>query len=172
MKTIVCTILAAAAVFAQAPDFKSAAGAAKAHFAQIKGNILKSAEKMPEENYSFKPTPDVRSYGQLIGHVADASGMFCAAAAGAKPPESGVEKSKTSKADLIAALKANFAFCDAAYAALTDANAGDVVKFFGGERSKLNVLQFNTMHDFEHYGNIVTYLRLKGIVPPSSEPRK
>ena len=172
MKATLLAVLTAAATFAQAPDFKSASGAAKAHFKQIETNIVKSAEKMPEENYAFKPTPEVRSFGQLVGHVADASGMFCAAASGAKPPESGVEKGKTSKADLVAALKANVAFCDKAYDALTDANAGDVVKFFGGERSKLNVLQFNTMHDFEHYGNMVTYLRIKGLVPPSSESQR
>jgi uncharacterized damage-inducible protein DinB len=137
----------------------------------ISGNILKSAEKMPEENYSFKPTPDVRSYAALLGHVADAQYMFCSAVSGDKPTPANVEKTKTSKADITAALQGAFAYCGKVYDSLNDESAAQVVKFFGGERSKLNVLQFNNIHNMEHYGNIVTYLRLKGIVPPSSERR-
>jgi uncharacterized damage-inducible protein DinB len=171
MKTTFVMLLTAAATFAQAPDFKSAAGGAKAYYMQVKNNIVKAAEKMPAENYSFKPTPDVRSYGQLIAHVADASGFFCGAISGAKAPAAGVEKGKTSKEDIVAALKENLAFCDKAYDGLTDANAGETVKFFGSDRSKLNIASFNAMHDWEHYGNIVTYLRLKNIVPPSSEKK-
>ena len=171
MKTTFLILITAAATFAQTPDFKSAAGGAKAYYTQVKTNIVKSAEKMPAENYSFKPTPDVRSYGQLIAHVADASGFFCGAISGSKAPAAGVEKGKTSKDDIIAALKQNFEFCDQAYDGLTDANSGEAVKFFGSERSKLNIAEFNAMHDWEHYGNIVTYLRLKGIVPPSSEKK-
>ncbi len=143
----------------------------KMMFGMAKNNILKSAEKMPEENYSFKPTPEVRNFGALVGHVADASYMFCSAVLGEKAPVSGVEKGKTAKADLVAALDAAFKYCDKAYDGLTDATASELVKFFGSDRAKLSVLSFNNMHDFEHYGNMVTYLRLKGIVPPSSEPR-
>jgi uncharacterized damage-inducible protein DinB len=171
MKIAVIALTIACVAFAQAPDFKSASGGAKAHFTQISGNIQRSADKMPEENYSFKPTPDVRSYAALLGHIADAQYAFCSAALGEKNPAPGIEKTKTSKADLTAALKDAFAYCGKAYSALTDENAGQTVKFFGGERSKLNVLQFNNMHNMEHYGNIVTYLRLKGLVPPSSERR-
>jgi uncharacterized damage-inducible protein DinB len=126
---------------------------------------------MPEENYSFKPTPDVRSFGQLLGHVADAQYMFCAAVLGTKSPSLGIEKSKTSKADLVQALKDAFAYCDKAYDGLTDAQAAETVKFFGGDQAKATVLSFNTAHNSEHYGNIVTYLRLKSLVPPSSERR-
>lgn len=136
-----------------------------------KNNILRSAEKMPEENYSFKPTPEVRSFGQLLGHVADAQYLFCSAVLGKPNPAPGIEKSKTSKADLIAALKEAFAYCDSAYAGLTDAQLAEKVKFFGREHTKATVLSFNTAHNNEHYGNIVTYLRMKGIVPPSSERR-
>ena len=137
----------------------------------VKNNIIRSAEKMPEENYSFKPTPDVRSFGQLIGHVADAQYLFCSAVLGKANPALGIEKSKTSKADLVQALKDGFAYCDEAYNGLTDAQAGELVKFFGNEQAKTTVLAFNTAHNNEHYGNIVTYLRLKGLVPPSSERR-
>lgn len=137
----------------------------------VKNNILRSAEKMPEENYAFRPTPEVRSFRQLLGHIADAQYMFCSAVLGKPTPAPGVEKTKTSKADLIAALKEAFAYCDSAYAGMTDAKLAETVKFFGREQARATVLSFNTAHNNEHYGNIVTYLRMKGIVPPSSERR-
>jgi uncharacterized damage-inducible protein DinB len=136
-----------------------------------KNNILRSAEKMPEENYGFRPTPEVRSYGQLLGHIADAQYLFCSAVLGKPNPAPGIEKTKTSKSDLIAALKEAFAYCDSAYAEMTDAKLAETVKFFGREQTRATVLSFNTAHNNEHYGNIVTYLRMKGIVPPSSERR-
>jgi uncharacterized damage-inducible protein DinB len=138
----------------------------------VKTNLVKAAEKMPEENYAFKPTPEVRSFGQLIGHVSDAQYAFCSAALGEKNPAPGIEKSKTSKADLVQALNASFAYCDKAYDGMTDAHAAEIVKFFGRESAKLTVLSFNNAHIDEHYGNIVTYMRMKGLVPPSSESRK
>lgn len=148
-------------------------GHARSLQSQVKTNIIKSAEKMPAEDYSFRPTPDVRSYAELIAHVADANRLFCAASLGEKGPtvsvEQGVKKDpSTSKASIVEALTAAFDYCDKAFAALTDQNAADPVKFFGQDRVRIGVLSFNTSHDFEHYGNIVTYLRLKKIVPPSS----
>lgn len=137
----------------------------------VKNNILRSAEKMPEDNYSFRPVPEVRSFGQLLGHIADAQYLFCSAVVGKPNPAPGIERSKTSKADLLAALKEAFAYCDAAYAEMTDAKLAETVKFFGREQARATVLAFNTAHNNEHYGNIVTYLRMKGIVPPSSERR-
>lgn len=137
----------------------------------VKNNIIRAAEKMPEEDYSFKPTPDVRSFGQLIGHLADAQHLFCAPVKDEKKGPPGIEKTKTSKADLVAALKEAFDYCDATYAAMDDSKATATVKFFGRERPKIVVLGFNTSHNNEHYGNIVTYMRLKGLVPPSSERR-
>ena len=89
-----------------------------------------------------------------------------------KAPAPGVEKSKTTKADLLVALKTALDYCDQAYKAVTEPNASEKVSFFGGDRTNLSVLSFNTMHLYEHYGNLVTYMRLKGVVPPSSEPRK
>jgi uncharacterized damage-inducible protein DinB len=137
-------------------------------YTMIKGNLVKAAQKMPEENYSFKPTPDVRSFGQIVGHVADAQYLFCSAVKGEKKSPDN-EKTKTSKADLVAALQEAFTYCDAVYNAMTDAVAPDKIKFFGNDATKLGVLSFNVAHDNEHYGNIVTYMRLKGLVPPSSE---
>ncbi len=137
-----------------------------------RSNVVRAAEKMPEENYSFKPTPEVRSFGQILGHVADAQYLFCSAAFGETNPAPGIEKSKTSKADLVKALNDAFAYCDKAYSAMTDAHAADMVKFFGRDQAKLTVLAFNSAHNMEHYGNLVTYMRIKGLVPPTSEPRK
>ncbi len=168
-KSAFLTLLAIGTVAAQGPDFKSLSGSAKSYQNQIKGLVQRSAEKMTEENYSFKPTPEVRSFGEIVAHVADAQYLFCATALGEKNPEPGIEKSKKTKAELTKAVQEAFAYCDKAYSALTDSNAGDVVKFFGGERSKLSLLTFNTMHSWEHYGNLVTYMRMKNTVPPSSE---
>jgi uncharacterized damage-inducible protein DinB len=131
--------------------------------------LLRSAEKMPEENYSFRPVDSVRTYGQLIGHLADGQYEFCSPALGEKNPEPNIEKTKTSKADLIAALKAAFAYCDKAYDGMTDASGSQLVKLFGNDSPKLGALEFNNVHNWEHYGNLVTYMRIKGIVPPSSE---
>ncbi len=179
MKISITTTLAAAcisyATIAPAPAQSSAnplSAGEKAVYAIIKTNLIRAAEKMPEENYSFKPTPEVRSFAQLIGHVADAQYGFCSAAAGEKHASPGNEENKTSKADLVQALKDGVAYCDKVYDGMTDAHAVEMVKFFGSDRAKLTILSFNTAHDDEHYGNIVTYMRLKGIVPPSSEPRK
>lgn len=136
----------------------------------VKGILLRSAEKMPEEHYNFKPTDSVRSYGQIIGHVADAQYLFCSLALGEQNPAPNVEKTKSSKADLIAALKDAFSYCDGAYDGMTDASATQMVQLFGGDAPKLGVLNVNNMHAVEHYGNLVTYMRLKNIVPPTSEP--
>ena len=145
---------------------------AKGLYTTIKTNIVRAAEKMPEENYAFRPTDTVRSFGQLVGHLADAQYTFCSVALGEKNPALGIEKSKTAKADLVKALKDGFAYCDRAYDNMTDQHAADAVQLFGRDQTRLNVLAFNSAHDNEHYGNIVTYMRIKGLVPPSSEPRR
>ena len=161
-------LLAAAVSIAHAQSFT---GETRALWDGVKGYILKSAEKMPEENYSFKPSPDVRSFGQILGHVADSYYQFCSALHG-ETKKSDIEKTKTKKADLIAALQEATAYCDTAYKGITDAKIGEAVKFFGRDRTRGFVLSFNMSHTFEHYGNLITYLRIKGLVPPSSEPRR
>lgn len=141
----------------------------KRAYERTKGILLRAAEKMPEENYNFKPADTVRSYGQIIGHLADAQYLFCSTASGEKNPGLNIEKTKTSKADLVAALKEGFAYCDKVYDAMTDAAATQNVKFFGNEVPKFAALSINIGHNMEHYGNLVTYMRIKGVVPPTSE---
>jgi uncharacterized damage-inducible protein DinB len=138
-------------------------------YALVSGEVVAAAQKMPEENYSFKPTPDVRSFGQLVGHVADAQYGMCSTAAGETSSPKGIEKTVTSKADLVAALKDAVAYCNKAFAGMTDAQGSQMVKLMNYNVARLSVLSVNTAHTDEHYGNMVTYLRLKGIVPPSSE---
>ena len=141
----------------------------KGAYARVRGLLARSAEKMPEENYSFKPVETVRSYGQIVGHLADAQYLFCSLALDEKNPGLDIEHTKTSKADLVAALNTAFAYCDKAYDSITDASAAQTIKLFGNDAPRMSALIVNNMHNMEHYGNLVTYMRIKGIVPPSSE---
>lgn len=133
-----------------------------------KGYLVKAAEQMSEENYAFKATPEVRSFGQLVGHVANANYMICSMALGEKNPNATDFEKTTPKADLVQAIKDSFTYCDKAYA-MTDATGMEEATMFGMKTNKMGILSFNSAHDMEHYGNIVTYMRLKGMVPPSSQ---
>jgi len=143
----------------------------KALYTGGKNNLIRSAEAVPEEHYSFKPATDVRTFGQLVGHVAEYEYVFCGAASGEKPPAMKIENVKTSKAELVQALKDAFAYCDRVYAGITDANLAKTISVEGRNMAVLTALTLNTSHNNEHYGNMVTYMRMKGIVPPSSAPR-
>jgi uncharacterized damage-inducible protein DinB len=168
LSAILCITVLAAAAPALAQD-NPYLPAAKQTLGMIKGNIVKAAEQMPEEHYSFKPTADVRSFGELIGHVANANYMICSRASGAENPnKANIEKTMTVKADLTKAVSESFAFCEAQFDAL-GAKGSEPMDLFGMKMPRFNVLYFNTIHDMEHYGNIVTYMRLKGLVPPSSQ---
>jgi uncharacterized damage-inducible protein DinB len=145
---------------------------AKGTYVFIRGTVLKSLDKLPEEKYSYKPTDGVRSYGEILAHIADAQFVFCGTAKDGKPTMKGFEKSAHTKAEIESALKESFAYCDAVYAGLTDASSAAMVPFFGQKMTKLAVLALNTAHLDEHYGNLVTYMRMNGVVPPSSEARK
>ena len=143
---------------------------AKQAFNGIKNNLTKMAEKMPEESYGFKAVPEIRSFGGLVGHVADSALRTCSTVAG-EAKQGQAEKTMTKKAELVAALKEAFASCDMAFEGFNDAKAVEMVKSPRGERSKLGMLVGNTTHLNEEYGYMAVYLRLKGIVPPSSEGR-
>ena len=152
-----------------APPVNPITASEKGLYGFVSNSVIGAAQKMPEENYSFKPTPEVRSFGQLVGHVADASYMFCSQASGEANPIKDIEKTKTSKADLVAAIKGAVAYCNRAFDSMTDAKGGQMVKFMNFDIAKITLFSLNTAHTDEHYGNMVTYLRLKGIVPPTSE---
>ena len=137
---------------------------------QISTNQVKSAEKMPEESWGFKPSHDVMAFQDFIGHLAGANFNFCAAAKGEPNPGADKVKAAKGKAALTAVLSEAMAYCDETYAALASGaiKADEQTKMMGGS-SKAGLLILNTAHSFEHYGNLVTYLRIRGFVPPSSE---
>jgi uncharacterized damage-inducible protein DinB len=145
-----------------------------------KGNILRSGEKMPEEYYGLRPGPqeDVRTFGQHIGHVANYNFLWCSQAKGEKNPNAGInfEKTLKTKAEFIKAATDSFAYCDPAYAALTDASGAEVIEITQESgrqvrQTRMALLMMNLAHNNELYGNLVTTMRMKSIVPPSSEPR-
>jgi uncharacterized damage-inducible protein DinB len=134
-----------------------------------KGDLLKAADRMPADGYAFKPTPEIRTFAQLLAHIIDVQMGFCSAVKGA--PRSLNAASMAAKADLVGALKASFDECDSAFVSMTDATANDMLKAGTGQRSKLGTLLYATLHDNEEYGYLAMYLRLKGLVPPSTDSR-
>jgi uncharacterized damage-inducible protein DinB len=140
-----------------------------------KRNLTRSAEQMPEGDYNFRPVDTVRTFGQILAHVAGANYVFCSAAKGEKSPhaEEAFEKTATTRAQIMKALNDSIAYCDTAYTALDDKRAGETVELpFGmGKGARALPLILNTGHLQEHYGNLVTYFRVKGIVPPSSQAK-
>jgi uncharacterized damage-inducible protein DinB len=144
----------------------------RADYRTIRDYFIRAAEEMPEADYGFKPSPDVRSFGQQVAHVADDQYNLCAPAKGETRTAAyrAIEQSLSTKSELVAALKAAFAYCDAAYDAITD--SGGIAVVAGQQRTRFGMLNWNLWHTWEHYGNVVVYLRLKGLVPPSSQGMK
>jgi len=143
----------------------------KRDYKSVRDYFIRAAEKMPEADYGFRPSPDVRSFAQQVAHVADDQYNLCAPAKGEirKAAYTDIEDRLSKKADLVPALKEAFAYCDGAYDALTDASGAEIVKSNKGGRTRFSMLNWNLWHTWEHYGNVVVYLRMKGLVPPSSE---
>ena len=139
-------------------------------YTTFKTNILKSADKMPDADYQFKPTPDVRTYARVLNHVTEAQFRTCGALNGTaaadiqKPPADTADK-----ATIIEALKLSFAACDKAFGATTDANLADMFDVFNAKRSRIGILWGTVAHDDEQYATLALYLRLKGLAPPTSE---
>jgi hypothetical protein len=141
----------------------------KAVYTSVETNLMAAAEAMPEANYSFAPVPEEMTFGAWVAHVADTQTGVCSALNG--QARRGDAAAKTSKADLTAALKASFDECDKAYDALTDANAAELLAYGRGQNARAGRLAYNTAHDQECYGSMAVYLRIKGIVPPSTAAR-
>jgi uncharacterized damage-inducible protein DinB len=170
---IIAIVVAAPSAYANPDTGNPISQSMKIGYERTKKFIIGAADLMPTADYAFKPTPEVRSFGQLLGHVADASYMFCSAAKGSpSPKKESVEKTATTKDALKKALTEAFAYCDAVYAASTDATLTQPIDLFGQKMVKFTALDINLAHDNEHYGNIVTYLRLKKLTPPSSAARE
>ncbi|HEX9755172.1 MAG TPA: DinB family protein [Gemmatimonadales bacterium] len=168
---VLASVALAAPLAAQttAPSGGGAVAGLGAVYGAGKRFLTQAAEQMPEEHYAFKATPEVRSFGQIVGHVANANYMICSMATGETNPKDGTNfEETTAKADLVKALSEAFAYCDKAYQ-MADAKGMEAMKLFGMDTNRLGVLALNAGHNYEHYGNIVTYMRLKGMTPPSSQ---
>lgn len=170
--------LALAASIAFTPGALDAQGASKpvdpslaamhGNWKQVIGFITAAAEELSDADYAYRPVATVRTFGELIGHVAGSQNMICAAALGDKQPaEDAVEKAAKTKAALVKALRESNAYCENAYA-IPASQAGMAVELFGAPSTRAGALALNAVHDGEHYGNIITYMRMKGMVPPSS----
>lgn len=170
---IACCSLSGVKLVAQTPATGSVAESIRKSWTAARTNITQSAELMPEANYAFKPVDSVRSFGAILAHIAGANYIFCSAAVGQKSPhaEDAFEKTATTRAAIVKALAESMAYCDKAFASLTDQTLGTAVDmpFDMGRETRAGALVANIGHLNEHYGNLVTYMRLKGIVPPSSE---
>jgi len=160
----------------QTPSQPASAGAILVRLAQnawagAKRNIVESADQMPEADYSFKPVDGVRTFGQVLAHVADSNYFYCARSKGEAPPvpDGTLEKTATTKAAIVKALGESVAYCDAVYAALTPTSAADTVKAGNNQIPRVQPLFGNVSHNVEHYGNLVTYFRMKKMVPPSTK---
>lgn len=160
-------LLGATALLAQDNPFSSDA---RQSYALVKDSLLKAADRMPAEDYSFRTTPKVRTFGEMIAHVADGQMLMCQVVTGAKTTDKAqFQPPKTAKADLTASLKASFDYCDPVYASMTDKAGAAQVTWFRWKMSKLGLLNWNIAHDNEMYGIIGAFLRIKGLVPPSSD---
>jgi uncharacterized damage-inducible protein DinB len=152
----------------------SLAASAKEMHAAIRRNLADAAEAMPADEYAFQPTPQVRTFAQIVGHLANANFYFCSQIAGEKSPATTNYQKVTDKAALVKALNDSLDYCDKVYAATTDATFTQPVQIanVGGEGSTKTLrgamLMYNTAHNNEHYGNLAVYMRLKGHVPPST----
>lgn len=152
----------------------SLASVARTMHLTMRRNIVEAAEAVPAAEYAFRPTPDTRTFAQLVGHVINANWFFCSQAKQERAPNAANHEALTDKAALVKALHDAMSYCDAAYDGTTDANFNQPVKMQAGvgmgpaSTVRGAILTFNTAHDNEHYGNIVVYMRLKGHTPPST----
>lgn len=170
--SVAIAIIGAVTAVAQAPQGSMSASGPAAEVQRayngLKPNILKAANAMPDDSYSYKPTPDIRTFARVVNHVTEAQMRSCGAingggSAGTVPPET------ANKAAIVEALQTSFAACDKAFASITDANATEMLPLGQNKRSRLGLLWGTVSHDNEQYATLALYMRLKGLTPPSSE---
>ena len=170
LSVLLCAALVGAASTATAQGANPLSANARVQFTGISAFVTRSADKIPENLYSFRATPEVRTIAQLFGHIADAYFAMCSLAGGGKPPQQSYEKTATTKAALVKALADGVSYCQSVMGSMTDQKgSAETVDYVFGPTPKLGMLFFVTTHTYEHYGNLVTYMRLNKIVPPSSE---
>ena len=169
--TAIALALTATTAAAQAPagDADAVITAARNASGYVERMHTMAADQMTDEDFAFRPTPDVRSFGELIGHVADSNFQFCAAAKGETAPVTGIEKKEKTRAGLQKALAESFAYCNAVYTELTPESARIPRQLHGRKMEVLPILIYRTHHLTLHYGNVITYMRLRGRIPPSSQ---
>jgi uncharacterized damage-inducible protein DinB len=168
MKPFLLLVLATASMPASAVAQHAAVATTRDVWKDITAFITTAAEELTQAQYDYRPTASVRTFGQLVAHVAGAQNMFCAAALGDPPrTEDEFEKPGATKAQMVAALKASTEYCAKAYGQ-TDAAVQQPIKLFGQDRTRMYALVLNGAHNGEHYGNIITYMRMLNLVPPSS----
>ncbi|MCU1323421.1 MAG: hypothetical protein JWM43_3070 [Acidobacteriaceae bacterium] len=171
---VVMSVVASGVMFGQAPagppPVPGPAGEVQRSYAAQKDNLLKTAEKMPADQYQYKPTPEVRTFARVVNHVTEAQIRSCGIVNGTPAAEQMKTPADTAdKAAVIAGLKASFAECDKAYGSTTDANFTEMFTAGPGKRSRAGILWGNVSHDNEQYSGLSMYLRLKGLAPPTSE---
>jgi uncharacterized damage-inducible protein DinB len=171
MGLVLAGLMVSGIALAQTPAAPSGpAGEVQGSYGRLKPFVIKAAQDMPAEDYTFKPTAEIRTFARVVNHVTEAQFHYCGAvnhleaAAIPKPPADTADK-----ATIVAALQASFAECDKAYAALTDANAPEMIAVGPNKRSRIGLAWGNVSHDNEQYATLALYMRLKGLVPPSSE---
>ncbi len=163
-------VLASTASAQIAPDLPNPSGSANPLTATIslfrnnmQDKIMRSAEAMPESKYGYRPTKDVRSFVEIVNHIADISYYLCSNLKGEAAPAP--TDGKASKTAVIAHLKSSFEYCDGVYAGFSDAHLNDPADFWGHKSNKIFLLNQLANHDALHYGNLVTYMRLNGVQP-------
>jgi uncharacterized damage-inducible protein DinB len=161
-------VAAPATVQAQGMNDSHGLAGARHMYEMVRDYVMATASDTPADLFAYRPTEEVRSLGQILGHVGNASFMFCSAALGESSPATGDLEENATKDALVTGLSAAFQYCDRAYTELSSEQLAEQLDLFGMSGSKLWVLIFNTSHTWEHYGNLVTYLRMNDIVPPSS----
>ena len=166
---LVVLSLAPFSVLAQSAGPVGPAAEVKASYETLKGNVIKAAEKMPAEDYGFKPTADVRSFGRVVNHITEAQFHYCTGLDGGQFDAAKVPAETAPKDAIVEALKASFAECDKAYAGLNDGDLAETVAMGTRSRSRIGLAWGNVSHDNEQYATLSVYLRLKGLVPPTSE---
>ena len=177
MKTLFVTALLVAAPFlfaAEPPAPPVEANPLSAHTRHmyetgVRSLVTRAAEMMPEEQYGFRPVETVRTFGEIVAHITDTQYIFCSMVLGEPRPERAAPAPQT-KAQLLDAMKNAFEYCSSAHASLDDTTGTALVRLMGSDTPRLGVLNINTTHTIEHYGNLVTYLRMNGLVPPTSDP--